>query len=155
MTEDLFSIVLTGPGLSLDFRYRTGSKDLDNKVLPDLDRMVTFLSDMRTPPGAVRLFRFADSRSAADADIELSRNRAQTVADQFKQRGIAPAVVTGFGPALCRWPATTWRKAGKRTGASRSGSSAECRFRPHRGSGACRRAAASRKPAVATRERFP
>jgi phosphate transport system substrate-binding protein len=86
--------------LSLNFRFRTGSKDLDNKALPDLDRVATFLSDMRTPPGSVMLFGFADSRGAADANMKLSRERAQTVAAEFKQRGIAPAVVTGFGASL-------------------------------------------------------
>jgi phosphate transport system substrate-binding protein len=86
--------------LSLNFRFRTGSKDLDNKAIPDLDRVVTFLSDMRTPPGSVMLFGFADARGAADANLKLSRERAQTVADEFKQRGIAPAIVTGFGASL-------------------------------------------------------
>jgi phosphate transport system substrate-binding protein len=86
--------------LSLNFRFRTGSKDLDNKALPDLDRVATFLSDMRTPPGSVMLFGFADARGAADANLKLSRERAQTVAAEFKQRGISPAVVTGFGASL-------------------------------------------------------
>ena len=86
--------------LSLNFRFRTGSRDLDNKAIPDLDRVVTFLADMRTAPGSVMLFGFADSRGAADANVKLSRDRAQTVADEFKQRGIAPAVVTGFGASL-------------------------------------------------------
>lgn len=86
--------------LSLNFRFRTGSRDLDNKALPDLDRVVSFLSDMRTPPGSVMLFGFADARGAADANLKLSRERAQTVAAEFKQRGIAPAVVTGFGASL-------------------------------------------------------
>lgn len=86
--------------LSLNFRFRTGSKDLDNKAIPDLDRVVTFLSDMRTPAGSIMLFGFADARGAADANLKLSRERAQTVTDEFKQRGIAPAVVSGFGAAL-------------------------------------------------------
>jgi phosphate transport system substrate-binding protein len=86
--------------LSLNFRFRSGSKELDNKAVPDLDRVVTFLSDMRTPPGSVVLIGFADSRGAADANVKLSQDRAQTVAGEFKQRGIAPAVVTGFGSAL-------------------------------------------------------
>ena len=86
--------------LSMNFRFRTGSKDLDNKALPDLDRVVTFLSDMRTPAGSVMLFGFADAIGAAEANLKLSRERAQTVADEFRKRGLAPAAIAGYGAAL-------------------------------------------------------
>ena len=33
-------------------------------------------------------------------DLEISKDRAQFVADQFKRRGIDPAVVTGFGSLI-------------------------------------------------------
>lgn len=86
--------------LSLNFRFRTGSKELDNKAIPDLDRVVSFLADMRTPPGSVMLFGFADARGAADVNVKLSKERAQMVAAEFAARGIAPALVTGFGAAM-------------------------------------------------------
>lgn len=86
--------------LSLNFRFRTGSKELDNKAIPDLDRVVTFLADMRTAPGSVMLFGFADSRGPADSNLKLSKERAQAVAAEFTARGIAPALVTGFGAAM-------------------------------------------------------
>lgn len=86
--------------LSLNFRFRSGSRDLDNKAIPDLDRVVTFLADMRPPPGSVMLFGFADARGTADGNLKLSRERAQTVASEFTARGIAPALVNGFGAAL-------------------------------------------------------
>lgn len=86
--------------LSLNFRFRTGSKDLDNKAIPDLDRVVTFLADMRVAPDSVMLFGFADARGSADSNLKLSRERAQAVAAEFKARGIAPSVVTGFGAAM-------------------------------------------------------
>jgi phosphate transport system substrate-binding protein len=86
--------------LSLNFRFRSGSKDLDNKAVPDLDRVVSFLADMRTPPSSVILFGFADARGTADVNLNLSKERAQAVATEFTARGITPALVTGFGAAL-------------------------------------------------------
>ncbi len=86
--------------LSLNFRFRSGSKDLDNKAIPDLDRVVSFLADMRTPPSSVILFGFADARGTADVNLKLSKERAQAVATEFTARGIKPALVTGFGAAL-------------------------------------------------------
>jgi len=86
--------------LSLNFRFRTASKELDNKAGADLERVVQFLSDVRTPASAIMLFGFADARGGAEVNMKLSRDRAQTVRDEFKQRGIQPGVVTGFGAAL-------------------------------------------------------
>jgi len=86
--------------LSLNFRFRSGSKELDNKAIPDLDRVASFLADMRIPTSSVMLFGFADARGRADENLRLSRERAQTVATEFISRGITPPLVTGFGAAL-------------------------------------------------------
>jgi phosphate transport system substrate-binding protein len=83
--------------LSLNFRFRTGSADLDNKARLDLDRVVDFLSDMNVPAQSIMLFGFADSQGGRELNLKLSRERAQSVASQFQQRGVKPGVVTGFG----------------------------------------------------------
>jgi phosphate transport system substrate-binding protein len=83
--------------LSLNFRFRTGSADLDNKARLDLDRVVDFLSDMNVQGQSIMLFGFADSQGGRDLNLKLSRERAQSVASQFQQRGVKPGVVTGFG----------------------------------------------------------
>lgn len=83
--------------LSLNFRFRTGSADLDNKALLDLDRVVEFLSDMNVQGQSILLFGFADSQGGRDLNLKLSRERAQAVAAQFQQRGVKPGMVTGFG----------------------------------------------------------
>src|SRR6516165_3333226 len=86
--------------LSLDFRFRTASSDLDNKALADLDRVVTFLTDLHYSGQDILLFGFADSTGTAQANDALSKNRAQAVAQQFEQRGVRPATITGFGSQL-------------------------------------------------------
>jgi phosphate transport system substrate-binding protein len=45
----------------------------------------------------VLLLGFADSKGSSEVNQRLSVERAQMVADEFKRRGITPAVVTGFG----------------------------------------------------------
>jgi phosphate transport system substrate-binding protein len=83
--------------LSLNFRFRTGSSELDNKAIVDLDRVVTFISDLRYSGKDVLLFGFADSTGSEAANDRLAKERAQTVADQFAQRGLKAGLVTGFG----------------------------------------------------------
>ena len=85
--------------LSLNFRFRTGSSELDNKALVDLDRVATFLTDLHYTGQNVLLFGFADSTGTRQVNDELSRDRANTVARQFEQRGITPSVV-GLGSQL-------------------------------------------------------
>lgn len=86
--------------LSLDFRFRTGSSELDNKALSDLDRVVTFLTDVRGSGQNILLFGFADSTGASQTNATLSKNRANVVAQQFQQRGLNAFAVVGFGSQL-------------------------------------------------------
>ncbi|HYW73230.1 MAG TPA: protein kinase [Pyrinomonadaceae bacterium] len=81
--------------VSLDFRFRRGGKDLDNKARLDLDRVVSFVADLKFSGQNILLFGFADD--GLDNDLEISKERAQLVAEQFKRRGIDPGIVTGFG----------------------------------------------------------
>ena len=94
------SITSGAQRLSLDFRFRSGSSQLDNKALADLDRVTSFLSDLRYSGGSVMLLGFSDSTGAAAANVALSKDRAKAVADQFAQRGAQPGLVTGFGPEM-------------------------------------------------------
>ncbi len=86
--------------LSLNFRFRSGSKDLDNKAQIDLDRVVNFITDLHYTGQNIMLFGFTDSVGGSDVNIPLSKERANVVAEQFKRRGVAPATVTGFGSQL-------------------------------------------------------
>jgi phosphate transport system substrate-binding protein len=86
--------------LSLNFRFRTGKSDLDNKAIVDIDRVVTFIADLRYAGDKVLLFGFADSTGTREGNNALSLSRAKVVEDQFAQRGLRPAVVRGFGSDL-------------------------------------------------------
>ena len=86
--------------LSLDFRFRTGSSELDNKGLADLDRVVTLLTDLHYSGQNILLFGFTDSIGTAEVNDALSKNRATIVAQQFEQRGVNASAVIGLGSQL-------------------------------------------------------
>jgi len=83
--------------LSLNFRFREGSSQLDNKAVADLNRVVTFITDMHYGGDHLVLLGFDDSKEATD---NLSKARADAVAQQFEQRGVKAAAVVGFGSQL-------------------------------------------------------
>lgn len=82
---------------SLDFRFREGSSQLDNKAEADLNRVVTFVSDSHYSGDNLVLLGFDDSQQANDA---LSKDRAKAVATQFAERGVKPSTVVGFGSQI-------------------------------------------------------
>ncbi len=86
--------------LSLNFRFRTGKSDLDNKAIVDVDRVVSFIADLRYTGDKILLFGFADSTGSREVNNALSLSRAKVVEDQFVQRGLKPAEVRGFGSDL-------------------------------------------------------
>lgn len=83
--------------LSLDFRFREGSSQLDNKALADLTRVVTLVTDLHYSGDNLVLLGFDDSKEATD---KLSKDRADAVAKQFEQRGVKAATVVGFGSQI-------------------------------------------------------
>lgn len=86
--------------LSVNFRFRTGSSDLDNRGLADLDRVTEFLASSSVQPDRLMLLGFADSRGDAAMNQKLSEGRARTVADALAQRGVKAGTVRGFGVAI-------------------------------------------------------
>jgi phosphate transport system substrate-binding protein len=86
--------------LSLDFRFRSSSTELDNKAIADLDRVVASLGELKLSAGNTILIGFADSTGGEDSNLALAQERAKAVADQLATRGLTPEVVTAFGSAL-------------------------------------------------------
>jgi len=86
--------------MSLDFRFRTGKSELDNKALVDLERMAAFFSDFRYRGEDVLLLGFADNTGVRASNRQLSLDRARKVNEQFERRGLRPSVVEGFGSDL-------------------------------------------------------
>jgi len=83
--------------LSLDFRFREGSSQLDNKAVADLTRVVTFVTDLHYTGDNLVLLGFNDNKEATE---NLSKARADAVAQQFEQRGVKAATVMGFGSQI-------------------------------------------------------
>ena len=86
--------------LSVNFRFRTGSADLDNRGLADLDRVTEFLASSSVQADRLMLLGFADSRGGEAMNLKLSEGRAKTVAAALAQRGVKAGVVRGFGTAI-------------------------------------------------------
>lgn len=72
--------------LSLNFRFRKDSIELDNRALRDLDRMVEFLKNEAIE--SVSLIGFADSRGDYHYNTSLALERSKVVRNELKSRGI-------------------------------------------------------------------
>jgi len=86
--------------LSLDYRFKPGATALDNKAVVDLDRLVTFLSDLHYTGDDLLLLGFADATGDPAANEKLSKERANAVSEQIARRGVKPGMVIGFGHAM-------------------------------------------------------
>jgi len=91
------SVVSGAERLSVNFRFNTGSNQLDNRALADLDRVTEFLIRTKTNPSRLALIGFADNIGDPSSNVVLSKERANTVAAALKTRGITPGRITGFG----------------------------------------------------------
>jgi phosphate transport system substrate-binding protein len=81
--------------MSLDFRFNQGTTGLDARGHRDLERLVAYLQ--RTRAGSVTLLGFSDATGAPEANVALSKSRAQSLADVLKARGVAIGTVDGLG----------------------------------------------------------
>lgn len=84
--------------LSVTFRFRTGSADLDNRAIHDLERLASYMKGSLGQSRKLMLLGFTDSDGRYDANVHLSRQRAQAIAEMLTKRGIAVSYVGGFGP---------------------------------------------------------
>lgn len=94
---EMRSLTVRSERLSINFRFKSGSDELDTKSLNDLDRVARYVED--NDPKRVQLFGFSDSEGDAGKGNELSERRAKVVEKQLIQRGIYPLVVKGMGDA--------------------------------------------------------
>ncbi len=88
----------TGKRLSLDFRFRTGSAELDNRGLRDLDRVLSFLRE--NSQVRLVLVGFSDARGAPAQNSKLSLERAKKLAELLRERGVGAVDVEAMGSEL-------------------------------------------------------
>jgi phosphate transport system substrate-binding protein len=84
--------------LSLDFRFRTGSADLDTRGLRDLDRLMLFLRQVPLPK--LVLLGFSDGRGSPQQNLMLSRERAKKVEEELAARGVRASRVDALGQEM-------------------------------------------------------
>lgn len=94
---DMRELTARSERMSINFRFKSGSDELDTKSLNDLDRVAKYV-DVNAPK-RVQLFGFSDSEGDAGKGKELSERRAKVVEQQLIQRGIYPLVAKGMGDA--------------------------------------------------------
>jgi phosphate transport system substrate-binding protein len=100
LPPDYQRLIQDAERLPFNFRFKSGSDELDNKASRDLGRLVQFLSDRSYQGRHVILLGFADSKGKPASNLELSRRRARSVEHELQGEGIRPAVVQGFGQEI-------------------------------------------------------
>lgn len=95
--EEMRDLTARSERLSVNFRFKSGSDELDTKSLRDLDRVAKYID--ANAPKRVQLFGFSDGEGDSGKDKELSDRRAKVVEQQLIQRGIYPLTVKGMGDA--------------------------------------------------------
>ena len=87
--------------LSLNFRFGTGSSFLDGKALLDVERLAAFMHLPANRGAQLRLLGFADAVEHLPLHaLQTSVQRADVIAQQLAQRGIAVHRVRGFGGSV-------------------------------------------------------
>jgi PiT family inorganic phosphate transporter len=84
--------------LSLNFRFRPGSSDLDSRGQRDVARLVAVLHSQRDPQ--VELLGFSDNQGGGDSNVQISRERAQRVAQSLEGYGVHPSIIQGLGAQM-------------------------------------------------------
>ncbi|HPX60237.1 MAG TPA: protein kinase [Deltaproteobacteria bacterium] len=98
--QDYRRLTASADRLSLNFKYRSGSLEMDNKGKRDIGRLIAALGSREFQGRTVMLFGFSDSSQGEQENDKLSRARAQAIADELRQRGVVASVVDGFGSRM-------------------------------------------------------
>ena len=84
--------------LGTALRFRTSSSTLDNRAQTDLQRLLRLLGEQ--PDTQVTLIGFSDASGRYASNVDLSRQRADSVRQSLARLGITNVDVHGFGPEL-------------------------------------------------------
>lgn len=93
--EDMRQLTNRSQRLSINFRFKDGSDELDTKAISDLERLVKYMET--NAPKRVQLFGFTADEGNASENRELSLRRAKVVEQQLIARGVYPLVSRGMG----------------------------------------------------------
>lgn len=86
--------------LSVNFRFKQGSAQLDNKAERDLERVLTYLRNHNKTDNKLVLVGFGDSKSDPQRALLLSKLRAMAVRRQLHNKEIIFRDIIGIGDAM-------------------------------------------------------
>ena len=86
--------------LSVNFRFKQGSAELDNKALHDIDRVLAYLRKHNKMKNKLVLVGFGDSKSDPERARLLSKLRAMAVRRQLHNNEIIFRDIIGIGDAM-------------------------------------------------------
>ncbi len=86
--------------LSVNFRFKEGSAQLDNKAQRDIERVLTYLRKHNKANNKLVLVGFGDSKSEPERALLLSKLRAMAVRRQLHNKEIIFREVIGIGDAM-------------------------------------------------------
>ena len=84
--------------LSVTFRFEAGRAELDARAEADLERLAQWARQTKTPESSLALVGHASPDGQFASNLELSRARAQSVADRLRKMGVTVPRVEGVGP---------------------------------------------------------
>ncbi len=84
----------TAKRLSINFRFKSGSLELDNKALIDIGRLA---EKKELTNAEIYLVGFADSQGDTNSNKELSRKRAEAVKLELQSVGLKVTQIFGLG----------------------------------------------------------
>jgi phosphate transport system substrate-binding protein len=81
----------------LNFRFASGTFDLDNKAFRDIGRLAEKLNKNEFQNAKLILIGFADSKGSEALNLKLSKKRADQIKNELVSEGIQVEKVAGFG----------------------------------------------------------
>lgn len=93
-------LVNGGQRLSFNFRFRSNSNALDGRAQRDVERLARFLQASAHRTDTVTLIGFTDNLGNDGRNLELSNERASSVAQRLREKGVTVNEIGGLGDAL-------------------------------------------------------
>ena len=98
IVEQFLRVTEQATRLSVTFRFRPGSADLDNRAVFDLNRLAAFMSTPQWKQRKLLLMGFTDADGNYEGNLHLSRERAEAIRGMLAERGVTAVTAQGFGP---------------------------------------------------------
>lgn len=98
LPEDFQQLIQGGLRLTVNFRFKQGSAQLDNRALRDIERLVDF--SQKQQDKKLLLIGFGDQKKDSERALLLSKLRAMAVRRELVKRGVYPKLSHGYGQQL-------------------------------------------------------